>query len=68
MVIAKKIILRVWNKEIAPCLETWLTEFYSTLLMEKIRYEMLEKASRFKQMWQPFLDFISAAGAHMTPQ
>lgn len=59
MVIAKKIILKIWNKEISPRFETWLKEISSTLYMEKIRYETSGKAKSFKQIWQPFLDYIA---------
>lgn len=31
VVIAKKIVLKVLNKELSPCFETWLTEFSSNL-------------------------------------
>lgn len=59
MVVAKKIILKVWNKETPPCFEAWLTEFSNILYMEKIRFELLGKSDRFHQIWQPFLDHIT---------
>lgn len=36
MATAKKIILNVWNKKLSPSFEAQLTEFSSTLYMEKI--------------------------------
>ena len=58
MAIAKKIILKVWNKDISPSFEAWLTELSNTLYMEKIRFELSGTSDRFHQIWQPFLNHI----------
>ncbi len=58
-VIAKKIILKVWNKDISPSFEAWLTEPSNTLFMEKIRFELSGSSDKFHQIWQPFLDHIT---------
>uniref|UniRef100_A0A3B1JFC8 Reverse transcriptase domain-containing protein n=1 Tax=Astyanax mexicanus TaxID=7994 RepID=A0A3B1JFC8_ASTMX len=58
MVIAKKTILLVWNKETAPKYETWLSELLSTLHMEKIRYEREGKFAKFGKIWNPLLTYI----------
>lgn len=47
MTIAKKAILRMWNQEIVPKFEMWLTEFSSVLHMKKIRYEIAGKPNFF---------------------
>lgn len=63
IVIAKEIILKVWNKEIAPCFETWLTEFSSTLFMEKIRYEMSGKKVGLNRSGNPSLTISQRCGS-----
>lgn len=58
MTIAKKAILLMWNKEMVPKFEMWLTEFSSVLHMEKIRYEIAGKRRKFLQIWNSFFEYL----------
>lgn len=59
MIIAKKLILRLWKSETVPHFKTWLTELTSVLHMEKIRYGMMDNLNKFYNTWQPFLDHLA---------
>lgn len=59
MVVAKKIILTLWKSDNVPQFKMWLGELTALLHMERIRYTLEEKLSKFFDVWQPFLDHLS---------
>ena len=55
MVIAKKMILKLWKSDTVPQFKIWLDELISILHMEKVRYSMMDNLDTFSDIWQPFL-------------
>lgn len=57
MVVARKIILRMWTSDSAPTYEMWLREMGNVLHLEKIRYN--DRLRLFNKIWDPLLMFIN---------
>lgn len=51
MVIAKKSILKLWNKDTAPTFDIWLIELSHTLHIEKIWFELSGKSDMATISW-----------------
>lgn len=47
MVIAKKMILKLWKSDTVPQFKIWLSEVISILHMEKVRYDMMDNFNTF---------------------
>ena len=55
MVVAKKMILKLWKSDTVPQFRIWLSELIGILHMEKVRYGMMDNLNTFSDIWQPFL-------------
>lgn len=59
MVIAKRLILRLWKSEAAPTFKDWLSELTGVLHLERLRYDLSNRLKIFYRIWQPILDHIT---------
>ncbi len=58
MVVAKKIILRMWKSDCTPTHEMWITELVNVLHLEKLRFSCNNKIQVFDKIWCPILKLI----------
>ncbi|XP_027881709.1 uncharacterized protein LOC114149798 [Xiphophorus couchianus] len=58
MVIAKKVILRLWKTDKVPQFKMWLSNFTEIIHLEKLRY-VVGFSNKFCSIWQPVLDYLS---------
>lgn len=54
MVVAKKMILKLWKSDTVPQFKIWLSEVIGILHMEKVRYGTMDNLNTFSDIWQPF--------------
>lgn len=59
VIIAKRMILRLWKSVTTPTFENWLSELTGVLHLERLRYSLLNKLKIFYKIWQPFLDHLA---------
>lgn len=59
VIIAKRLILRLWKSETAPTFKDWLSELTGVLHLERLRYGLLNRLKVFFKIWQPFLDHLA---------
>ncbi len=55
MIIARKVILKLWKSDTVRQFKTWLTELTDTLHVEKVCYGMMDSLNKFSDIWQLFL-------------
>ncbi len=58
MVIAKKLILRVWKMDSVPTYNLWLGELSNTLHLEKLRFCNEDRGDKFDKIWDPVLSYL----------
>ena len=56
--LAKKCILTLWKTENTPTEHMWMAQIMSLLPLEKLKYEMQDKADVFLEVWSPFLALV----------
>lgn len=59
VIIAKRLILRLWKSGEAPTLKEMLSVLTELLHMERLRYDMMDKLKIFQNIWQPFSDLLA---------
>ena len=58
MVIAKKLILRVWKTDSVPTYNLWLGELSNTLHLERLRCYNEDRGDTFDKTWDPVLNYL----------
>lgn len=58
MVIAKKLILRVWKMDFVPTYDLWLGELANTLHLERLRFYNEDRGGVFDKTWDPVLRYL----------
>ena len=59
VIIAKRLILRLWKSETVPTFQEWLSELTGVIHIERVRYGLLNKLRVFYKIWQPSLDHLA---------
>ena len=59
--LAKKCILTLWKTDSIPNEHMWMAQIMSLLPLERLKYEMLDKAEVFLEVWSPFLDYLEGS-------
>ena len=54
--LAKKCILTLWKTDNIPTEQMWMAQIMSVLPLERLKYEMQNKADIFLEVWSPFLE------------
>ena len=68
MVIAKKIILKIWKSDTVPQFKIWLSELIGILHIEKVQYGMMDNLNKFSDIWQPFLAHLDKHNTDLDQQ
>lgn len=68
MVVAKKMILKLWKSDTAPHFRIWLSELIGILHMEKVRYGMMDNLNKFSDIWEPFLAHLDKYNTELEQQ
>ena len=63
MMLAKKLILRVWKLDSVPTYDLWLGEMSNTLHLERLRYYKDDRGDVFDKIWDPVLRFFNGKAA-----
>ena len=56
--LAKKCLLTLWKTENIPTEHMWMAQITSLLPLERVKYEMQDKADVFLEVWSPVLDLL----------
>lgn len=60
-VLAKKVILYLWKSSSKPLFKSWLSEFSTTLHLERLRHNLSDNIAGFEATWIPFFNYLSNA-------
>ncbi len=58
MVVARKLILKVWKKDHVPTYDLWMGEMANTLHPERLRLYNEDRGDVFDKTWEPLLNFF----------
>lgn len=58
MVVAKKLILRVWKLEAVPMYDLWLSDIENPLYLERLRLYNEDRGDVFDKIWDPVLNLF----------
>ena len=58
MVLARKLILRLWKSDAVPSFEMWLRELGETLHLEKVKFRNAGRMDTFHKAWGAVLSHL----------
>ena len=56
--LARRLILMHWKKRYPPSHSRWISDILHFLKLEKIKYTLRGSISKFRKVWQPFLNYV----------
>ncbi len=59
MIIAKRVILRMWKTDLAPKFEIWSRDLVNMLVLERLRYISNDKSGVFDKIWSQILEHLN---------